>query len=123
MFHFKLQHVQGKTFSAGGLSHRDAQPGDDVYLPLDEHLDEPVGVIEVLPDPNGGEPPLDFKTFMDQIDSQGGYIQQLALDISDFQDELDREIAMTEKIAKDVKTRVDNDPDHKESSLKQKDFL
>jgi hypothetical protein len=123
MFHFKLQHVQGKTFGADGLSRRDAQPGDEVFSNSEEHEDEPIGPLEVLPDPDDGDPPLDFESFKDQIDSRGGYVQQLALDISDFQDELDREIALNENIAKTVKERIDKDPDHNESSKEQKDFL
>ncbi|KIJ93834.1 hypothetical protein K443DRAFT_12560 [Laccaria amethystina LaAM-08-1] len=123
MFHFKLQHVQGKTFGADGLSHQDAQPGDEIFSNSEEHEDEPIGPLEVLPDPDDGDPPLDFESFKDQIDSRGGYVQQLALDISDFQDELDREIALNENIAKTVKERIDKDPDHKESSKEQKDFL
>ena len=123
MFHFKLMHVQGKTFTADGLSHRDAQPGDEVFPNSEEHEDKPLGPLEVLPDPNGGDPPLDFESFKDQIDSRGGYILQLAQDISDFQDELDREVSLNEKIVKTVKEKIDNDPEHKESSCEQKDFL
>jgi len=40
MFHFKLQHVQGKTFAADGLSRRDVR---SFYHPL-----LPVVVYEVL---------------------------------------------------------------------------
>jgi len=123
MFHFKLQHVQGKTFTADGLSHRDTQPGDEVFPNSEEHEDELLGPLEVLPDSNGGDPPLEFKGFKDQIDSQGGYILQLAQDISDFQDELDREVVLNENIIKTVKEKIDNDPEHKESSCEQKDFL
>jgi len=47
----------------------------------------------------------------------------LAQDISDFQDELDREIVLKENIVKTVKEKIDNDPEHKESSCEQKDFL
>jgi hypothetical protein len=65
-----------------------------VFSNSEEHEDEPIGPLEVLPDPDDGDPPLDFESFKDQIDSRGGYVQQLALDISDFQDELDREIAL-----------------------------
>ena len=50
MFHFKLQHVQGNTFSADGISRRDAQPGDEVYLNSEENMDEPSGTLEVLLD-------------------------------------------------------------------------
>ena len=73
--------------------------------------------------PNGGDPPLNFESFKDKIDSWGGYFQQLALAITDFQDELDREIALNENIKKTVKERLDNDPDHNKSSSEQKDFL
>lgn len=78
--------------------------------------------MEVLPDKNKGEPPLEFESFKDQIDSRGGYVQQLVLDISDFQDELDREIASNENFVKTVKERIDKDPDNNESSSEQKDF-
>ena len=67
MFHFKLQHVQGKTFTSDGLSCQDAQPGHEVFPNSEEHEDEPLGPLEVLPDPNGGDPPLEFKRFKDQI--------------------------------------------------------
>ena len=123
MFHFKLQHVQGKTFAADGLSCWDAQPGDEVFPNSEEHEDKLLGPLEVLPAPNRGDPPLEFESFKDQIDLWGGYIQQLALDISDFQDELDRENALTEQLVNSVKERIDKDPDHNKSSCKQKDFL
>ena len=84
MFHFELQHVQGKTFGADGLSHQDPQPGDEVFPNSEEHEDKLLGPLEVLPDPNGIEPPLEFESFKDQINSRGGYVQQLALDILDF---------------------------------------
>ena len=61
MFHFKLQHVQGKTFAADGLSRRDAQPGDEIFPNSEENLDEPGSTLEVLPDKNGGDPPLTVK--------------------------------------------------------------
>jgi len=94
-----------------------------VFQNSEEHEDELLHPLEVLPDPNGGDPPLEFERFKDQIDSQGGYILQLAQDISDFQDELDREVALNENIVKRVKEKIDNDPEHKESSCEQKDFL
>ena len=84
--HFKLQHVQGKTFVADGLSRRDAQPCDEIFPNSEENLDEPSGILEILLDKNGGDPPLDFEEFKDQIDTCGGYVQTLALSICDFHD-------------------------------------
>ena len=123
MFHFKLQHVQGKTFAADGLSRRDAQPGDDVYPNSEENMDEPSGVLEVLPDKNGGDPPLDFEEFKDQIDTRGGYVLSLALSVDDFFDEIDREEVLNANFAEGVKKKIENDDDHLVCSKEQKDFL
>jgi len=123
IFHFKLQHLPGETFTLDSLLHWDAQPGDEVFPNSEEHEDKLLGPLEVLPDPNGGDPPLEFESFKDQIDSQGGYIQQLSLDISDFQDELDRENALTEQLVNSVKERIGKDPEHNESSCEQNNFL
>ena len=123
MFHFKLQHVQGKTFAADGLSRRDAQPGDDVYPNSEENMDEPSGILEVLPDKNGGDPPLDFEEFKDQIDTRGGYVLSLALSVDDFFDEIDREEALNANFAEGVKNKIENDDDHLVCSKEQKDFL
>jgi len=123
MFHFKLQHVQGKTFAADGLSRRDAQPGDEIFQSSEEDLDEPSGTLEVLLDKNGGDPPLDFEEFKDQIDTRGGYVLTLALSVCDFFDEIDREEALQAKLAEGVKEKIDNDENNLESSKEQKEFL
>ena len=123
MFHFKLQHVQGKTFAADGLSRRDAQPGDEVYPNSQENMDEPSGILEVLSDRNSGDPPLDFEEFKDQIDTHGGYVLSLALSVDDFFDEIDREEALNANFAEDVKQKIENDDDDLVCSKEQKNFL
>ena len=123
MFHFKLRHVQGKTFGADGLSRRDAQPGDEVYSNSEEHLDEPSGPLDIIMNQGSGEPPLDFDKFKDQIDTRGGYVQQLALSVDDFYDELDREEALQALFAEQIKEKVDNDKNDINCSKEQKDFL
>jgi len=45
MFHFKLQHVQGKTFATDGLLCGDAQPGDEVFPNSEAHEDEPISPL------------------------------------------------------------------------------
>jgi len=90
---------------------------DEVFPTSEEHEDEALCPLEVLPDPNGGNPPLEFESFKDQIHLQG------ALDMSDFQDELDREISLNENFVKSVKERIDKDPDDNESSCEQRGFL
>ncbi|EDR07195.1 uncharacterized protein LACBIDRAFT_328209 [Laccaria bicolor S238N-H82] len=86
-------------------------------------MDKPVGTLEVLADPNGGSPPLDFEDFKDQIDTHGGYVLSLALSIDDFYDELDREEAMSEQFAESIKQKIENDDDNLTCSEEQKDFL
>ena len=89
----------------------------------EENLDEPNGILEILLDKNGGDPPLDFEEFKDQIDTRGGYVQTLALSICDFHDEIDREEALQAKFAQGIKEKIDKDKDDLECSKEQKDFL
>ena len=42
-------------------------------------MDEQSGTLEVLPDKNGGDPPLDFEEFKDQIDTCGGVTSLMKL--------------------------------------------
>ena len=111
------------TQKADGLSRRDAQPGDEIFPHSEENLDEPSGILEVLPDKNGGDPPLDFEEFKDQIDTRGGFVQTLALSICDFHDEIDREEALQAKFAEGIKVKIDKDKNDLECSKEQKDFL
>ena len=76
MYHFELRHVPGKTFGPDGLSRRAEQPGDEQYPP-----DEDVGEVNKPPSltmEEGVEPPLPFDEFKNNIDTRGGYLQNLA---------------------------------------------
>jgi RNase H-like domain found in reverse transcriptase len=108
MFHFELRHVPGKTFGPDGLSHRDKQEGDEEYPD-----DEDAGKINELPKmtmPEGVEPPLKLEEFRDEIDSQRGYLLDLAKSVNCFSKELEtarcqgglEKKVMDEYIAKDM---------------------
>jgi len=97
--------------------------GGENFPNSEENLDEPSGILEVLPDKNGGEPPLDFVEFKDQIDTHGGYVQTLALTICDFHDKIDRAEALQAKFAEGIKKKIDNNEDDLECNKEQKDFL
>ena len=88
MFHFTIKHVAGKSFGPDGLSRREAQLGDEEYLPnKDSRETDPIPKIvltERVP------PPLEFDDFNNQIDSRGRYLQTLATSVSCFKNELDR---------------------------------
>ena len=75
MFHFELRHVAGKTFGPDGLSRRERQLGDEIYLP-DEDLDD-INKPPVLNMEEGSTPPLEFDKFKNDIDTRGGYLQEL----------------------------------------------
>jgi hypothetical protein len=86
MFHFKLRHVPGASFGPDGLSRRAEQPGDQKYPP-----DESGAEINKPPElimEEGVEPPLLFDDFKDEIDTRGGYLQQLAASASCFEKEI-----------------------------------
>ena len=102
MFHFELRHVAGKTFGPDGLSRREGQPGDEQYEnPEANAVDNngPPTYVKVFEE---DEDPLDFEEFKDQIDSRGGYQQEiveqflleeettLARGVGCFQKELDK---------------------------------
>src|SRR5208282_1096228 len=108
MFHFELRHVAGKTFGPDGLSRREPQEGDEIYPP-----DEDVGEINKPPKlvvAEGADPPLKLEDFKEEIDSRGGYLQDLAKSVDCFSKELEvayqhsllEKKAMNEYIAKDV---------------------
>ena len=77
MFHFELRHVAGKTFGPDGLSRREGQPGDEEYENPEEHAGDnsgPPTYVKVFPE---DDDPLEFDEFKDQIDSRGGYQQEI----------------------------------------------
>src|SRR6202789_280427 len=86
MFHFELRHVAGKTFGPDGLSRRDCQPGDEKYPP-----DKDTGKVNEPPKMTmmeGAEAPLELESFKDEIDSRGGYLQDLAQSVDCFKKEI-----------------------------------
>jgi RNase H-like domain found in reverse transcriptase len=88
MFHFELRHVSGKTFGPDGLSRREKQPGDEEYS-----VDTEVGEVNKSPElkiADGSIRPLDFDSFKDEIDTRGGYLQELAKSVECFKTELSR---------------------------------
>ena len=108
MFHFELRHVSGKTFGPDGLSRREPQDEDEKYLP-----DEDVGEASIPPKmtmADGAIPPLELSEFREDIDTRGGYLQNLAKTVECFKRELAvvyqqsvlEKKAMEEFVAKDV---------------------
>jgi hypothetical protein len=95
MFHFELRHVAGKTFGPDGLSRRDEQPGDEKYPP-DEDLAE-INKPPILRIVEGSEPPLEFDEFKNDIDTRGGYLQELAMSVSCFETEVAQAIVERQK--------------------------
>lgn len=76
-FRFKLEHVAGKTFAADGLSRRPVAPDDPVQTPYD-HEGEIRDGLQGYSKPNPDDPdPLDFEDFKHEIDSRGGYAQEV----------------------------------------------
>ena len=74
MFHFKLRHVRGLTFSPDGLSRRKPQPGDEVHPNPEEGLDE-YHSPEAHKDWDYEIPqPYGFDEFKHSIDTRGGYL-------------------------------------------------
>ena len=45
IYYFTLRHIPGKTFAVDGLSHQDAQSGDNKYSPDKDWIDEPEGSL------------------------------------------------------------------------------
>jgi hypothetical protein len=88
MFHFKLRHVPGKTFGPDGLSRREKQMGDETYPPDEdsEEINEPPDLI-ILEE---AEKPLDFEDFKKEIDTRGGYSQELPKSINCFSKEIEK---------------------------------
>src|SRR5271156_1194276 len=82
MFHFELRHVSGKMFGPDGLSRREMQEGDEKYLP-----DEDTGETSIPPKmtmADGAVPPLDLEHFKEDIDTRGGYLQNLGTSVKSF---------------------------------------
>lgn len=91
MFHFELRHVAGKTFGPDGLSRREEQPGDETYPP-----DEDAAEITKPPAFSmaaGTSEPLEYDEFKNEIDTRGGYLQQLALTVGCFEQEVEKAAA------------------------------
>jgi hypothetical protein len=86
MYHFELRHVPGVTFGPDGLSRREPQPGDEEY-PSDEDVG-PINDPPVLTMDEGVDPPLPFDEFKSEIDTRGGYLQELAESVSCFEQEI-----------------------------------
>ena len=77
MFHFKLKHVAGKTFAPDGLSRRRKQPGDEEVPNLEIGYDDNPPP-EDHPEWEQGIPqPLSLEDFKHDIDTRGGYEQQV----------------------------------------------
>lgn len=87
LYHFTLVHKSGRTFGPDGLSRRDPQPGDPERVNPDADLDEPVLPLNFINPEAGIDDPLEFDDFKKDIDSRGGYIQKLALDVADFEED------------------------------------
>jgi hypothetical protein len=88
MFHFTLVHKAGKGFGPDGLSRRDARLGDPVYPDPDDGYDEPSGPLRFINPTEGLDDPLELSDFKEEIDTRGGYLFQLAKEISDFEVEV-----------------------------------
>ncbi len=88
IFYFTLQHIQGATFLADGLSRQDPQPGDEVYPDLEGMDLEDHGPLQFKVAPGTTIAPKDLEDFKHEIDTRGGYL--LATGISDFEKELEK---------------------------------
>ena len=93
MFHFKLRHVAGKSFEPDGLSRCEPQEGDEVYPPDKDHaeLNAPPKLVIA----EGSEVPLEFDEFKNNIDTRGGYFQQLAQSVECFKTEMEQARALS----------------------------
>ena len=86
MYHFELRHVPGINFGPDGLSRRPKQPGDEEY-PDDKDAAELYEPPDLIME-EGVQPPLPFEDFKNEIDTRGGYLQNLARSISCFEQEI-----------------------------------
>lgn len=80
MYHFTLVHVPGKVHGPDGLSRRPASANDEVIpRPPMEDEDDNVNTFEYQEpvDLAPEDRPLDFETFQNDIDSRGGFSQQI----------------------------------------------
>ncbi|KAF8829978.1 hypothetical protein HHX47_DHR2000155 [Lentinula edodes] len=83
MFHFELKHIPGKKHGSDGLSRRDLQPGDKIYVnPEEEYQDEPPAFTVTFE--NGIDTTIPFEAFKDKIDTRTGYTQEIAESVQDF---------------------------------------
>jgi hypothetical protein len=106
MFKFKLKHTKGANFPPDGLSRREAQPGDEIWLNTEDDTE-----INGPPGEHGdwdyfGEQPLDFDEFKGEIDTRGGYLQEVAgfaTGVEDFEGELNRARCEEEMVAECVR--------------------
>ena len=114
MFHFELRHVAGKTFGPDGLSRRDKQVGDEEYPP-DEDLDD-IRKPPVLSIEEGSEPPLNYDEFKDDIDTRGGYLQQLAQSVSCFELEIHKAVGRRQLEGLVMLNTLGHDPGFGENS-------
>lgn len=89
MFHFTLKHVAGKTFPPDGLSRRVPQEGDEETENIEDGYDENPPPEDHPDWDTEGRQPLDFDEFKRDIDTRGGYVQDL-VDPDDWQDSFDR---------------------------------
>ena len=121
MYHFELRHVPGEVFGPDGLSRRTEQPGDEKY-PDDEDAveinDPPVLIME-----EGVEPPLPFEDFKSEIDTRGGYLQNLAQSASCFEQEITQAVQRRQMeglmVLKHLEQRSGSDKDQDHEQLLQ----
>ena len=121
MYHFELRHVPGERFGPDGLSRRREQPGDEQYPP-DEDMGE-ISKPPILTMDEGVQLPLEFDEFKHEIDTRGGYLQQLAKSISCFEQEITQAVERRQMegfmILKHINLKSGSDKDHDQDKLLQ----
>lgn len=120
MFHFTIRHKAGATFGPDGLSRRPRQPTDPEEAPIsDDEDDDPVGPPEMVLADSEIESPFPVESFVDQIDSRGGYFLGIANSYMDISVELMEADLEREK----EKTKVEDTLKNKELHCEHKTLL
>jgi hypothetical protein len=113
MFKFKLKHTKGTNFPPDGLSRRKFQPGDEEWPRRDNEDLEPNGPPSRHEDWDYmGEQPMELEEFQPEIDTRGGYLQEVrntAATVRDFDEELGLARADQQLLVEYVKKTYENE--------------
>jgi hypothetical protein len=108
LYHFTLIHRPGKAFGPDGLSRRDRQPGDQERPDPDADDEPEVEPPKFLNPSEGIDNPLEFEDYKADIDTRGGYILEVACDVSDFEDDLGEKFEEVNNLVFQLQEQISN---------------